>query len=386
MGAMLNGQPRRTVRSRRSSSIIAQAVAILARYGGSLWVSDPAYTFTGSDGTGAAGDGSDTGYVRDLCGNARPLTQATTGFKPKLKRVPKRLGPELVANGDFSGGLTGWLFNSGSAAIVSGEAEVTSGAAGYGTLYQVATTKAGAPYLVTGKVRCGTVGSAVLRARNAGFTATLGSVTVTSTTAQDVSFTFTAESNQSPIQLINNSTTAALTSYADNISVREVIEWGWAWVFDGVDDLIATVPQPVAASETLIVAKRMSSLPASTRTAMSKAGTNTGVELYANSSVYNNSQIGTGSGYVYKSAFGSVGTAVHGAVVTPTSRQIRVNGGSAGVEAITFSSAAATIKIGGGTVPFNAEIFAAAYIPGAPADAELLIVERAMAQLAGVTI
>jgi len=92
MGAMLNGQPRRTVRSRRGSSIIAQAIAILTRYGGSLWVADPAYVFTGSDGSGAASDGSDTGYVRDLCGNARPLTQATTAAKPKLRLLSGRWG------------------------------------------------------------------------------------------------------------------------------------------------------------------------------------------------------------------------------------------------------------------------------------------------------
>lgn len=82
---------------------LAQAVAILTRYGGSLWVASPDYTFTGSDGTGAAGDGSDTGYVRDLCGNARPLTQSTTSFKPKLRRVSGRWAWQFDGIDDYLG-------------------------------------------------------------------------------------------------------------------------------------------------------------------------------------------------------------------------------------------------------------------------------------------
>jgi len=91
---------------------IDEAVGILQKYGGSLWVADPTYTFTGSDGTGAAGDGSDAGYVRDLCGNARPLTQATTGFKPKLRLV---------------GGRWAWVFDGADDALYS---SATTGASG----------------------------------------------------------------------------------------------------------------------------------------------------------------------------------------------------------------------------------------------------------------
>lgn len=478
--------------ARQPPSLIAQAIAILFRYGGSLWVADPSYVFTGSDGTGAASDGSDTGYVRDLCASygseliangdfsqgatgwslqqptagsvsiadgiasiistdgtnaylqaagtplavgkvyelscdyattvgsvslrdssgtiikalsagkntvqfvattatvrfnrdgicnctidnvsvrevvGRPLFQATTGFKPKLRRVPKKLGPELVTTGDFAS-ATGWSLSAGL--TISGGVLQVNASGGAATNSGLVT--AGKSYAVAVDVTAFTSGSVRLFAGGVGGVPASGLGTFTSVVAA----TGTA------IQLYVTSASSVMS--VDNISVREVLEWGWAWVFDGTDDLLATVSQAAASSEALIVAKRLYALPASTRTAMAKAGTNTGVELYANASVYNNSQIGTGSGYVYKSFQGAVSTSVHSAVVTPTSRQIRVNGSSAGVEAITFTSAAATIKVGGGTAAFNGEIFASAYCPAAMTDAEMLIVEKAMAQLAGVTI
>lgn len=70
---------------------LAQAAAILAKYGGSLWVADPRYTFTGSDGTGAASIGGSVGYVRDLVGT-RHATQATTARKPLLQLSGGKLG------------------------------------------------------------------------------------------------------------------------------------------------------------------------------------------------------------------------------------------------------------------------------------------------------
>lgn len=355
---------------------LAQAVAILTKYGGSLWVADPAYTFTGSDGTGAAGDNSDTGYVRDLCGNARPLTQATTGFKPKLKRVPKKLGPELAP---ATTSTTGWAAAGGGVISSDGTAlTITNGAAAEGRAQFAAAFKANTSYAVSLEV------TALVNGGSGAFI--IGSTRVALGGLGSKSLMLTPTIAAAEGRVAPNSGTLGDGITFKNISVREVLEWGWAWVFDGTDDLLATVSQPAAASETLIVAKRLFVLPPSTRTAMAKAGTNTGVELYANASVYNNSQIGTGSGYVYKSYQGTVGTSVHSAVVTPTSRQIRVNGSSAGVEAITFASAAATIKVGGGTAAFNGEIFAAAYIPGAPTDAEMLIIERAMGQVGGIAI
>lgn len=230
---------------------LAQAVAILTKYGGSLWLADPAYTFTGSDGTGAAGDNSDTGYVRDLCGNARPLTQATTGFKPKLRRLSDR----------------------------------------------------------------------------------------------------------------------------------------WVWVFDGVDDGLATSMQPASSAETLIVCADVSADIPNLGERIQKIDSLGGLRIYGDSSpFYAFHRTATGEGFT------PLGTAANlRGVATfscgPTLQKTRMNGSNFAQKNTAYVSTSQPVTLGTG--PFGASgisVFAAAYIPGVPSDAELLIVEKAMAQLAGVTI
>lgn len=61
------------------------------------------------------------------------------------------LGPELVTNGDFSNGTTGWAVSGGTAVVTSGQVVVTSsGGAAYFT--QSFTTVIGRTYKVTGNI------------------------------------------------------------------------------------------------------------------------------------------------------------------------------------------------------------------------------------------
>lgn len=207
------------------------AVSILQAYGGSLWVASPNYCYIMSDGTGIPTDGSEIGYVRDLCGNARPLTQPTTSFKPKLKRVPKRLGPELVATGDFASSA-GWVVGSGWA-ISGGAAQATAGNA-WAALAQTAEyLQAGREYHVSADV---TRASGTLYAQ----LATSGSAVTAffATSSGKFSGVVAMPAGANPLVTLLNDATGGFVGSVDNVSVREVLEWGWAWVFDGADDYL----------------------------------------------------------------------------------------------------------------------------------------------------
>ncbi|WP_147693361.1 hypothetical protein [Vogesella mureinivorans] len=510
MGAMLNGQPRRTVRSRRSSSIIAQAIAVLAKYGGSWWQSGPEYSFTGSDGTGAAGDGSDVGYGVDRCatlgperiadvelstGNnpvewttsgtnasntvafspgfvtfntsdttnismnkanalvigaayeaeivvtdqsggivpgiftgsaditfgsgvgtkrvvfvannttlvikrigggvgsftidrvsvkeiiGRPLTQATTGFKPKLKRVPKRLGAELVTNGDFAS-ATGW--SAGTNWAISGGV-ATHGASGVNTLTQTIGTTAGKTYAVAWQISAVTSVGGGLSARigTGGAGSVLGGVYSAVGSYVDL---LTPTVDQTGFQLITRGAVGDWVGSVDNISVREVLEWTWAWVFDGVDDLLATASQPAITGETFGIAlQHIDVNPFENLFAKRVASPAAGWLLFADKA--QSRETLSIQGFTGATVASTTSATVISARAAPTALAFRKNGSQVVAPVGTYTPASAPVQIGGFAGNYSRpSVMAAFYAPAAIPDAELLIIERAMAQLAGVTI
>lgn len=132
---------------------LAQAIAILAKYNGSLWVADQRYTFTGSDGTGAASIGGSVGYVRDLVGT-RHATQATTTRKPLLQ---------------LSGGKVGLKFDGTDDALLTASL-TTAAAETFGVAYTAPATAAAAQYPISRRNAGTSVGS-TLYVNNTNFTA-----------------------------------------------------------------------------------------------------------------------------------------------------------------------------------------------------------------------
>lgn len=484
---------------------IDEAVAILQKYGGSLWVADPAYTFTGSDGTGAAGDGSDAGYVRDLCatygaelitngdfsqgstgwstigsggtltpvagslqitggtspgirqtiltagktyqitywtrrisgtanafvgaggvtmfpdpagqlftraftatgpqvdfgisGDAsstvwefdnisvreiigRPLFQSTTGFKPKLRRVPKRLGAELVANGDFAANISGWGIGAGlSAAWSSGAATVSrnGGIAGL-AFWQVIPAVIGKYYQI------GFSNTGASAARNYVGTAAVGSMvegigafsTITQATSSSIGINYWPTTDGTSITL-------------DNISVREVLEWGWAWVFDGVDDRLATVSLPTADAETLMVAGQFTNTTAVSQGLISKRNGNFGLMVRREGTLNTTGYAMTGStieSAVLDNSTYATTKRVYTVAAASGNKRYRRDGAQVNTTTGAYTSNASILSIGAEISSSYAacNVFAAAYIPGTPPDAEMLIVEKAMAELGGITL
>jgi hypothetical protein len=129
------------------------------------------------------------------------------------------VGSELVTNGDFSNGTTGWLNNNATLSVSSGVLTVTTGPSStYGYARQEISTVAGKTYSVSidmpfadnSLIRVGSsIGSGDLYQL---FTSTAGTI----------KFVFTAVGSLSHLRVGDSSATAGAVSRFDNISVREL--------------------------------------------------------------------------------------------------------------------------------------------------------------------
>ena len=520
---------------------IDAAVSILSKYGGSLWVADPAYVFTGSDGTGAAGDGSDAGYVHDLCatygaellpsswiginssftnqglsvvktanvaantislslsgtaaaafsdpinnllsssvptnggevfelsavgyesvtpagaatklllvemntnlsylrgtlvplgsksvvtlgadckfirlavyvGNwtvgaavsanitlqkpslrqiiGRPLFQSTTGFKPKLKRVPKRLGPELVTNGNFSV-ASGWAGAGTSSVVISGgQLTMTSSGAGYAARAESTTPFA---------LNVGSTYVLAVNATTAGGTFRLGSTQGQPQLYQNATLvagytavTWVATAAQAYFSLVGSSVPGTQHTYSQ-ASVREVLEWGWAWVFDGVDDLLATASLPVVTGETFLTAAKITTPstanyhPIISKREGNSNGSYIRREQTSGTTIAGIAEAGGAFPTVVVRLNDTDMTAqVYGQKITGASNIGRRNGVQVNTTPCVPNPVLSPVRLAAVTsFRMQGEIYAAAYAPAAIPDAELLIIEQALGQLAGLTL
>jgi hypothetical protein len=126
------------------------------------------------------------------------------------------LGPELVTNGDFSSGTTGWTAEgTNTIAVVGGELEVTLNSALFtGAAGTAFTTVAGTTYRVTATCRRGTTGSNVI--------VRFGSTDITFTTTSNVTVTqyITATGASMTPRVLTVASSGSGTFYVDNISVK----------------------------------------------------------------------------------------------------------------------------------------------------------------------
>lgn len=194
--------------------LIREAEAAAAAAGASLWYVPPdSYAaravngpFVGSDGSGgvpAVGSGV-VGWLRDAAGGV----------------LPGALGPELVTNGDFSNGTTGWSSSGGSLSVPSGALVVTSAAGGAFDARQSFSTTSGKTYRVTFSYVDGNASGSEFFLIDNGTGTNILTVPVGSPGAYS-SF-FTATSATSRIFLFTNNSSAGQFISWDNISVREI--------------------------------------------------------------------------------------------------------------------------------------------------------------------
>ena len=189
--------------------LIRDAEAAAAAAGASLWYVPPeGYApravngpFVGRDGSGgvpAVGSGP-VGWLRD-------------------RRDPS-IGPELVTNGDFSNGLTGWTNGAGlTATVVAGQLQLARAGAvtpANGAFRQPIATVAGRTYRVTLDISSQPCAGVVWD--NASFTF-LTPVADLGTGAVQVFFVATGATSTLNLWTTNDGTTTVV----DNISVREI--------------------------------------------------------------------------------------------------------------------------------------------------------------------
>jgi hypothetical protein len=129
------------------------------------------------------------------------------------------LGPELVTNGDFSSGTTGWTLYQSTLSAVSGKLRVTavSGAPG---AYQAISIVSGKTYEVTFDIDVGTVGTGSYFVGNTGLG---GSYTISASGKQTFRFLSTT-TNAAFLFYIHRVSGATAGQYfdLDNVSVKEL--------------------------------------------------------------------------------------------------------------------------------------------------------------------
>jgi hypothetical protein len=169
---------------------------------------------------GAWYDASDLGTMFTTSAGTTPVTaveQAVGLILDKSRGLA--IGPELVTNGDFSNGTTGWGQFAGTIAVSGGEVTLTANAgAAFPQITQtISGLTAGRMYVMTGTARRGTSADPVFISPVSGT-----SVQTTATTATALRVVFTATGATSNIGLGIFSASANGTAIFDNISVREI--------------------------------------------------------------------------------------------------------------------------------------------------------------------
>jgi hypothetical protein len=135
------------------------------------------------------------------------------------------LGSELVTNGDFSGGTTGWTAaNSATIAVTSGVAQVTQTSSNLAAIRQSVTTVVGRSYRVSCAIASQNGAGIVAIAQDTGTFAVIGQSAVVSSTDQTtVTLTFVATATTTFVAARFNASGASGNTFTvDNISVKEL--------------------------------------------------------------------------------------------------------------------------------------------------------------------
>jgi hypothetical protein len=153
---------------------------------------------------------------------------------------------ELVVNGDFSNGTTGWIAAQGAQlANVAGELRVTSGSDLFAQAVQTLPVVAGARYAVSWVARRGTNTPAWLVVRGVNGSPVNNSVLTQTNTGGSI--VVTANTTGLILQCQTSNITGN-EAFFDNISVREVLEWTNAASFNGTTNSLQLATNPIGAN------------------------------------------------------------------------------------------------------------------------------------------
>jgi len=157
-----------------------------------------------------------------------------------FNRYMEPLGPELVTNGDFSGGTAGWTLAAGGTATVSGGVVTLTNVTSRAGISQFSTTVVGRSYrVIVSGVNLGNSPANSARV-------TLGASQF-ALAAGTTSLLYVASGTSTEVVLWQNATTEGLNFSVDNISVRELTAIDTATLFQDSAGTtpVTAVEQPV---------------------------------------------------------------------------------------------------------------------------------------------
>lgn len=192
------------------------------------------------------GVGQAVGLVKDKSGRNNHARQTTSASRPIFQQKPI-LGSELVVNGDFSNGTTGWGADQGAVIdVVDGKLRVKNAttASGFGNAYTSFPTVIGKTYALTGA----RVSSSTQNINNAHVgtqsgTQSRADIIVNANLNGVLLHIFVARTNVTYVSL--NADRNISDGYVDYsyVSVKELLGYRTGQnyiVYDGVDDRIKT--------------------------------------------------------------------------------------------------------------------------------------------------
>lgn len=328
---------------------------VLGRYSGSIYLPSPGSCFTDSAGTTPASKDSVVGYLRDLVG-VNHATQATTGYKPILRKGAKNL-----------------LLNSATLSTQN----ITTAALGY-TLHFTGT----GTVTLSGTSTAGPlVGTGVNDRVSLSFTPTAGTLTLT------VSGSVTSA------QLETGST--ASTYVATTSAPASNGEGLWWLDFDGTNDLLSLTSAPFQLTDDHFAVVGAKTFSLSTAVAFTAHGAvnvwaaqlrilEQAYAIWHDATAIRQSD-STGSSILGIPAIASARHTQAVSAVRKNSVAYNPKTTVIGSPAITKAVIGAP-EVGAGGWYFKGSIYALALGKGTISDSELAFLERYVATLSGVTL
>lgn len=343
------------------------------------------------------------GGVVDKSGRGNNATQATTGNKPVLRGSP--IGANLVTNGDFASGTTGWSALNATLSNVANRLRVTAVANGESSAsFAIATTAGGVYRITVDFVTDAVTGSTFLYAGTSAGSAGLLNVNLLSTPRTAVAY-FTATGTTSYITLASSSgALAAEYNEWDNVEVKDVsegqVQAPYALQFDGVDDFLQTASVNFTATDKMTVCHGVQNDGTATAVVAELSptvtGTNGAFALFSNNIGAGNMMWGirntvSGDEYLYYSngTNPSKGVLTASLDINNATKNSRIIGRRNGVvQGTTYGGAGTTTggnfgnhafyfgRRGGTSLPYNGLFFSAICVGKAVSATELANIER----------
>ena len=342
--------------------------------------------------------------IKELAGNH--AYSPTSASRPIFQQKPI-LGNELVVNGDFSNGLTSWIYSDAN--VTNGVLNVVSTGTAWRSAYQNVNVTVGRTYLLSLKVLKSGTDNAFVTYGPLSNESSLKAYTAKADTLQYKSYVFTATEPTHRIRIQNGSSAVGFTVSADDISVREITGYLTDQnylQFDGVDDFLQTNNINFTATDKVSLFAGVRKLSDATTSAALCEFSNNSTNINGTFSFFAptspNAQYqfrskGT-SASVYASSPTNAYPAPHSTVLTgfgsppQNIARLRVNGiqvanTPTGQGSSVYGNYPLYIGRRGGTsLPFNGHLYSLIGIGRLTTDSETVALEKSIAKNVGVTL